>query len=185
MIVFYINPDSYIERRGNIESVALSLSNDVHRVAYNKKRPCIIETVCRAHLEAMEQILKYDRFPVLLLEDDATQMQPLPDREWPQCDIIYLGGSLCGDGTRIEDYNEDFYRVYNMLTFHSVIFTNREGVIKVQKDIQLALRNGCYNDVQIALSSEKNLYLTPKEGFYFYQKGLEHWTKFLWKDIKQ
>ena len=183
MKVFYINPDSYANRREGVEKTALSISSDIQRVVTNEVYDGIIKTVCMAHIKALNEILKSNIFPCILLEDDAALIKPLPDIEWPQCDIIYLGGSTCGTGTRIEPYNENFYRVFNMLSFHAVMFTNINGVRRTIHSVEEALKNKCYNDVQIALCSEKYLYLTPKDGLYLFQDNQnKKYTHFQWRD---
>ena len=183
MKVFYINPDSYSARRKGIEKTALSISADTKRVITNEIYDGIILTVCRAHLKALNEILNANTFPCILLEDDAAPIKPLPDIEWPQCDIIYLGGSTCGTGTRIEPYNKDFYRVFNMLSFHAVMFTNIGGVKRTILSVESAIQNKCYNDVQIALNSEEYLYLTPKDGLYLFQdNNNKQYTHFQWRE---
>lgn len=184
----YINPDRFLERQNKMESWIHTVGlNSVTRIAYNETFPDRAITMNHAHKYALEQ--SENDVPFILFEDDATPMQPLPEYfEIPEeADLIYLGGSnyLSPTGNlRIEEYNEHFYRVYNMLSFHAVLFPNKKSVEKVINLLEKAIKDIKFNDITIANSSKENIFLVPKEGNYFFQDDYtSNVTKFYWKDV--
>lgn len=185
----YINPDRYLERRNKIESWIHNVGfSSITRVVYNDSHSDRAITMNHAHKFALETNLR--NTPFILFEDDAALMQPLPEYfDIPEeADLIYLGGSNYISGQtkplRLEEYNNDFYRVYNMLSFHAVLFPNKKSVEKVIKLLEKAIDTKTFNDITIANSSIENIFLVPKEGNYFYQDDYtSSVTKFYWKDV--
>lgn len=187
----YINPDRFLERQNKMESWIHSIGLDsITRVAYNETFPDRAITMNHAHKYALEQ--SKNDVPFILFEDDAAIMNPLPEYfDIPEeVDLVYLGGSdYIYDNNKslyIEEYNKDFYRVYNMLSFHAVLFPNKKSVEKVIKLLEKAISENKFNDITIANSSKENIFLVPKEGNYFFQDDYtSEVTKFLWKDFKK
>lgn len=184
----YINPDRFLERQNKMESWIHTIGlNSVTRIAYNESFPDRAITMNHARKYALEQ--SKNDVPFILFEDDATPMQPLPEYfDIPEeADLIYLGGSSYPSPTgnlRIEEYNDSFYRVYNMISFHAVLFPNKKSVEKVINLLEKAIKDIKFNDITIANSSKENIFLVPKEGNYFFQDDYtSNVTKFYWKDV--
>ena len=182
----YINPDRFLERRNKIEEWIKKVGfKFCVRMACNKTFPDRAITINHAHLNTLKMIVA----PVILFEDDASPMRPLPECfDIPEeADLVYLGGSnYIYDNNKslyIEEYNKDFYRVYNMLSFHAVLFPNKKSVEKVINLLEKAIKENKFNDITIANSSKENIFLVPKEGNYFFQDDYtSEVTKFYWKD---
>lgn len=184
--VVYINPDRFLERQNKMESWVHDIGfSSVTRIAYNESFPDRAITMNHAHKYALEQ--SKNDVPFILFEDDATLMQPLAEYfDVPEeADLVYLGGSNYDLlGIKLEEYNKDFYRVYNMLSFHAVLFPNRNSVEKIIKLLEKAINEKKFNDITIASSSTENIFLVPKEGNYFFQDDYtSNVTKFYWKDV--
>ena len=182
----YINPDRFLERRKKIEEWINNVGFlRTCRVAYDKTFPDRAITMNHAHKYALEQ--SKNDVPFILFEDDACPMQSLPEYfDVPEeANLIYLGGSTYeAKPLKLEEYNESFYRVYNMLSFHAVLFPNKKSVEKVISLLEKAIKENKFNDITIANSSKENIFLVPKEGNYFFQDDYtSNVTKFYWKDV--
>lgn len=182
----YINPDRFLDRQKKMESWVNNIGfSSVTRIVYNESFSDRAITMNHAHKYALEQ--SKNDVPFILFEDDAALMQPLPEYfDVPEeADLVYLGGSNYNLlGIKLEEYNNDFYRVYNMLSFHAVLFPNRNSVEKVIKLLEKAINKKKFNDITIASSSTENIFLVPKEGNYFFQDDYtSNVTKFYWKDV--
>lgn len=182
----YINPDRYLERRNKMESWIHNIGfASVSRAVFNQALPDRAMTMNHAHLSALKS--SRNETPFILFEDDAALMQPLPEYfDIPEeADLIYLGGSTYeAKPLKLEEYNESFYRVYNMLSFHAVLFPNKKSVEKVINLLEKAIKENKFNDITIANSSKENTFLVPKEGNYFFQDDYtSEVTKFYWKNV--
>jgi len=182
----YINPDRFLERQRKMESWIHNIGlNSVTRIAYNETFHDRAITMNHAHKYALEQ--SKNDVPFILFEDDACPMQSLPEYfDIPEeADLIYLGGSTYeAKPLKLEEYNESFYRVYNMLSFHAVLFPNKKSVEKVINLLEKAIKENKFNDITIANSSKENIFLVPKEGNYFFQDDYtSEVTKFYWRDV--
>jgi len=187
---YYINPDSFTHRRNSIEQTVGNLGlKGVTRIAFNEQLNERANTMSMAHITALKQAIEDNNFPCIIFEDDAKQMKPLPEYfDIPEeATLIYLGGSNYESGQTpkmyLEEYNEEYYRVYYMLSFHAVLISDKESAILVKNMLMGAISQTIFNDIMIAMHSKQLLYLTPKEGNYFFQDDYtENVTKFLWKD---
>lgn len=188
--VYSLNPEIYKSRAYYIEELKkLDVFKDVERVAFDYKLKDRLWTIIMAHLFALIKARDAYAFPLLLLEDDARLMKDLPvSMNVPdECNLVYLGGSLynCGQTPPmyIENYNKDFYRVYYMLCAHAILIMNEKGCKTIVDAYTDAIFKGLFNDVSLSMRSKDNIFLTPKDGMYFYQEGnVEDVTRFLWKD---
>lgn len=192
----YINPDRFLDRKNKMEGWVKKIGfKSISRVAFNTTYPDRAITMNYAHLNALRSLLDMSQrppdtnasIPAILFEDDAAPMQPLPEYfDVPEeADLVYLGGSNYDLlGIKLEEYNEDFCRVYNMLSFHAVLFPNKSSVKKIIKLLEKAINEKKFNDITIASSSTENIFLVPKEGNYFFQDDYtSEVTKFYWKDV--
>lgn len=182
----YINPDIFLERQRKMESWIHNIGlNSITRIAYNETFSDRAITMNHAHKYALEQ--SKNDVPFILFEDDACPMQPFPEYfDIPEeATLIYLGGSTYeAKPLKLEEYNESFYRVYNMLSFHAVLFPNKKSVEKVIFLLEKAIKENKFNDITIANSSKENIFLIPKEGNYFFQDDYtSNVTKFYWKEV--
>lgn len=187
---YYINPDSFAHRRNSIEQTVGNLGlKGATRIAFNEQLNERANTMSMAHITALKQAIEDNNFPCIIFEDDAKQMKELPEYfDIPEeATLIYLGGSNYESGQTpkmyLEEYNEEYYRVHYMLSFHAVLIPDRRAAETIIVLLRGAIKTTKFNDITIANLSNHYKYLVPKEGNYFYQDDYtENVTKFLWKD---
>lgn len=141
------------------------------------------------HMSMVEQAMKNDEYPFMILEDDATPIYDfdidIEEEILESSDMIYLGGSLWigpyNDNTfAIKSFNEKYYRVTGLLTLHSVVLTKRRSAEIFLELGTKSRTHGFPLDAYIAKTSNNYELLSPKDGPYFFQPDYEKFTKFLW-----
>ena len=184
---YFINPDHLFARRGKIEEVVNSLGlasvNRINPPSNSDPNKC--NRMSRAHILAIETADAKGNYPYILFEDDCLPMRGFP-KEIPipaEADLIYLGGSNYWNGElptmTFEPFNDDYLRVKYMLSAHAILIPDANGANLIWEAYSKAIETGGFNDIQLALASERYNFLAPKEGFYFYQSGYnEGVTKF-------
>ena len=187
--VYSLNPDVYSDRTFYIQELRdLGLFKAVERVVFNYKMKERLRTIITAHIYALIKAFDSNAFPLLLLEDDARLMKEFPkSMNIPnEASLVYLGGSTYNSGVTpnvyIQNYNSEYYRVYYMLCAHAILVMNKQACKLIIDRYVHAIFNGIFNDQSLGLASKDNVFLTPKDGMYFYQKGVENVTKFEWKN---
>lgn len=122
----------------------------------------------------LTQILEKNDFPCLVLEDDAKNTEwfkheyQLPD----ECDALYLGVSKAGArgaGALATVYSNDYYRVWNMLATHAVVYFSKSYVEKLLHRGFVYLHRNIPYDIAIAEIHNSFKILTPTfPSFYQY-----------------
>lgn len=191
---YFINPDHFSHRLNDITNTINSLNlASVTRIAFNEKFSVRNVTMSNAHITLIEKAISDKNFPFLLLEDDAMLINNFPTEfDIPnEAELVYWGGSLydCGGikpNMYIENYDENYYRVYNMLSAHAVLIPNLKSAELIVKIYNEAISMTDFNDIYLALYSKDHIFLTPKNGPYFYQNDFtSSITKFLWLDVSE
>lgn len=189
--IYYLNPDSYKERRIEMEKFLDSLNMKYERIPSNSSSKSKPVRTAEGFLKIAEKAIKNNVFPFLVLEDDARLIVPLPEEIHipKEAVIIYWGASTyeCGGGKPgmfISNYNNDYYRVCNSLGGHARLIPSIESTLHYIGILEESISKNTFSDIRFAIDSGTTLYLTPKDGPYFYQddrrtKGV---TYFLWKD---
>ena len=149
--------------------------------------------IASGHKNMVEAGIKKGIFPFLILEDDVRT-----NIEIPSCinipenaSIIYWGASTYNSGMEgefaIEEYDEDYYRIYRSLGGHALLISSLESAKYYLSILEQSITKMQHLDIILAVDSNKNIFLTPKNGPYFYQNDAhtKPITKFLWKDIKE
>lgn len=193
IIVYSLNPEIYKSRAYYIEELRkLNIFKEVKRISFDYKMRDRVKTIIMAHLYAFISAIDKNDFPLLMLEDDARLFNKFPEIiDVPdECELLYVGGSTycCGQipNLYIKEYNKDFYRVFNMLSAHAILIPNKKGCRTITDAYIDAIYRGKFNDVVLGSISSSHIFLTPKDGMYFYQEGnVEKITKFMWKDKKE
>jgi hypothetical protein len=160
------------------------------RIPNNIDLPLRQDRITVGHIKLLEQAITNNIFPFIVMDDDIKPINDFPkDINIPNdTDIIFLGGSLynCGGikpDMYITQHNDDFYRVYYMLGLTPSLIPNLKSSQLLLKFLQDSLQTGEFCDIVITMHSKEYIYLTPKNGPYFYQNNYnEPVTKFLWKD---
>lgn len=192
---YYINPDHYSHRTEKIQTLSDSLGLKLsERFVYNDKHKTKQITMTKAHLALIDKAISLNHFPLLILEDDATMIKEkvfpktfnIPD----QAELVYFGGSTynCG-GVKpdmyIENYNEDFFRVYYMLSAHALLIPKINNVDVIIEAYNESIKAYDFNDVYLSLKSKNHVFVTPKDGPYFYQDDYtSDVTKYSWSSVE-
>ena len=170
---YYINPDRSTERREKMNYIYKEGFKEVKRIVYNDTSGDRAIRMSKAHILALNTALDNNHYPVLILEDDAALMRKLPGEFNLDGDLIYWGGSNYNFGGkpdwRIEDYSEDYKRVFYMLSGHALLYSSRKSILMVLNILEKSILANEFNDIALAMESDKHLFLAPKNGFYFYQ----------------
>jgi hypothetical protein len=144
--VYYINLKRDTEKSKMLESKLLKLGfkninrfdgieNEVKKVG-----------VALSHNALLKQLSDKDT-PFIIFEDDIDVVSFFPTISVPtDADAFYLGNSAFGlysgvgqKKISLEHYEEDVYRVYNMLAAHAILYLNREYVKFLAKATEFSL----------------------------------------------
>lgn len=187
---YYLNYEGYTDRRIVMDNMLNDWGVNYNRIPNNVDLPLRQNRITVGHIKLLEQAITNNIFPFIIMDDDIKPINSFPkDINIPNdVDIIFLGGSLynCGGikpDMYITQHNDDFYRVYYMLGLTPSLIPNLKSAQLLLKFLQDSLQTGEFCDIIIAMHSKEYIYLTPKNGPYFYQNNYnESVTKFLWKD---
>lgn len=131
--VIYINLDKDIEKKEKIEKQLndAGFTNVIRFAGYEIDTPKL--GCATSHNDLLGIISKYN-MPVLVLEDDVVMTKSFnPIIDVPKdADAIYLGiskyGLYNGHGQKkisAERYDDNLYRIYNMLGAHAILYMNK------------------------------------------------------------
>ena len=187
---YYLNYEGYTDRRIKIETLFNTLDFKFTRISNNVDLPLRQDRIAIGHIKLLEHAITQNIFPFIITDDDINLITTLPEyiNIPEETDFIFLGGSLyeCGGikpNMYIEDYNDGFYRSYYMLSLTPSLIPNLKSANILLKFLKEALQTSQFFDITITLASKELIYLTPKDGPYFFQDNYnEPVTKFLWND---
>jgi hypothetical protein len=187
---YYLNYEGYTDRRIVMDNMLNDWGVNYDRIPNNVDLPLRQNRITAGHIKLLEQAITNNIFPFIVMDDDIKPINDFPkDINIPNnTDIIFLGGSLynCGGikpNMYITQHNDDFYRVYYMLGLTPSLIPNLKSAQLLLKFLQDSLQTGEFCDIIITMHSKEYIYITPKNGPYFYQNNYnELVTKFLWKD---
>lgn len=122
----------------------------------------------------LTKIYDTNQFPCLVLEDDAKPTKAymssynVPD----ECDALYLGISRAGARGHqavLTIYNDDYFRVWNMLATHAVVYFNKQYVKNILDQGTIFLNKNIPYDIGIGeLHSKFNIFTPEYPAFYQY-----------------
>jgi hypothetical protein len=192
MPFYYLNYEGYTHRKEKIEALFNKLNLEYYRIFNDIKLDLRQDRICFGQIKLISTAIEKNKFPFISIDDDMELIKELPEIiNIPDgCDFIFLGGSLynCGGlkpNMYIESFNENFYRVYYMLSLTPCLIPNIKSAKLMMKFLIDSLYKSEFCDVSITMESKETVYLTPKNGPYFYQDNYnESVTRFLWEDIK-
>jgi hypothetical protein len=130
----------------------------------------------------LTKIIKENSFPCLILEDDAKETKcyidtfDVPD----ECDALYLGISKAGSKgqpCQATVYNDNYFRVWNMLATHAVIYFNKNYAQKIVDNGKFLLENNIPYDIGIGDIHDEFTILTTEYPI-FYQYDPDKSSKF-------
>lgn len=191
--VYYLNYDGYTDRKQNMEKLFSSLNiTDVTRIGNNLEDSLRQNRISKGLIKLLNLAIENNTFPIITMDDDMEIIDIFPDTiSIPQeTDLIFLGGSLynCGGikpNMYFENYNEEHYRVYYMQSLHSMVIPHIQSAYFLIDVLKNAILNDQFSDIEITMHSENKIFLSPKNGPYFYQNNYnEPVTNFLWKNFQ-
>ena len=192
--VYYLNPDSFRNRRERMDKFISDLGFEYfERSPSNSTNQTKQIRVNEGFVKLAETAITRDKYPFLILEDDANLIIDIPENISipPEALFIYWGASLweCGGvkpPLRIENYNDNYYRLYHSLACHAIIVPNKNSAEYFIKINNIASKKLDQSDIWFAVDSKDKIYLTPKNGPYIYQDDAhtKPITNFLWENLK-
>jgi hypothetical protein len=189
---YYLNFEGYTDRRISMENLIKSININALRISNSYKSDLRQDRIAFGIIKLLYTAIEIGNYPFIMMDDDIELIKDLPEfiSIPDNKSVILLGGSLYETGgnkpnMRLQDYNQEYYRVYYMLSMHTMIVPNLEMANFLLQSIQQSLNNHQFLDMDLALKSKDTQYLTPKDGPYFYQNNYnESVTRFLWQDVK-
>ena len=189
---YYLNYEGYVDRNIHMIELIKKLNINGIRVSNNAEDELRQNRIAIGFIKLLELAISNNQFPFISMDDDINPIKELPTQlNIPEeADLVFLGGSLYDTGgykpnMYIEDFNDQYYRSYYMLSLHSMIIPNIKSARFLIDSVKESLKNGQFLDVDITMRSKDLIFLTPKDGPYFYQNNYnESVTRFLWKDVK-
>jgi hypothetical protein len=187
---FYLNHVEYTDRKIKMDSFISELGLTATRIVNDSTLPLRQDRISIGFIKILNAVIEKNTFPSIICEDDIALIANFPTKiNIPQnATIILLGGSTYESGgikpkIHITNYDDNFYRVYHMLSSHAVLIPNLKSANFFLDILNSSLKTSEFHDVNLAMKSSEMLYLTPKNGPYFYQDNYnDQVTKFLWKD---
>lgn len=144
----------------------------------------------------LQNIYDKNDFPCLVLEDDAKQTSvfkhqfDVPD----ECDALYLGISRAGARgyeAVLTVYNDEYFRIWNMLATHAVVYFNKTYVKNILDRGTIFLDKNIPYDIGIGEIHSKYTILTSEyPAFYQYDPNktskfdVEWYTKYQLAPLK-
>jgi hypothetical protein len=187
---YYPNNDAYVKEKIFIENQCHKLGLKYNRFPYNTKTHPRQNGMSTDYIALFKHSLQNNIFPFIYMEDDSCLMSQIPEEIYipDEATAVFWAGSTYESGglkapVKLAEYDQQYYRVYNMLA-PSVMIIPNATTAEICIDIATrSLAKGEYTDLTMAIESSQYIFLTPKDGLYFYQNNYnEHVTRFFWKD---
>lgn len=175
--ILYINSEnpSFNGKRELMEEKLTQLGLPYERVPVRVQHgSATVNIVSGGHKDASQIAIDKDKFPCLILEDDAELLDEFPfDLDVNKdAKLIYFGLSLhdAGQGRlELRDHNEDYYRVKNSLAAHAILLPTQDSAKYYINLCEKSIETTNWHDKELAYDSHKELFLTPKKGPVFFQ----------------
>lgn len=189
---YYLNFEGYKDRKINMEKFLKSINVNNLRIPNNYKSDLRQDRIAFGVIKLLNTAIEIGKYPFIMMDDDIELIKDLPEFiDIPnEFSIILLGGSLYETGgykpnMYLENFDDLYYRVYYMLSMHTMVIPNLKMANLLLESINDSLSTHQFLDMDLALKSKDILYLSPKDGPYFYQNNYnESVTRFLWEDVK-
>lgn len=138
--VYYISLENQYENHARMETMLTNIGfKNIIKFAAKPHVNGKIAGCADSHAQILEMNLDT---PFIILEDDCFLNRDfvaeidIPD----DADVVYLGISrwaryynLSGDYLHAQQKNKDFYRVYNMLATHAILYINKEYITNCKR----------------------------------------------------
>lgn len=176
LYIYYINSElpQFKDKQNLMEKKLSDIGLPYERLGVPAQDDATVNIVSRAHRDATILGLENDRFPILILEDDAELVSDFPFglNICEDANVIYFGLSCYNSGhghLKLENYNDEYYRVYNSLSTHGILIPTKKAAIYHIDLCDRSIEKSNWHDKELAYDSHKELFLTPKKGPIFFQ----------------
>ena len=189
---YYLNFNGYIERRAKMESLINNIGINAIRISNNAESELRQNRIALGVIKLLSIAKEIGIYPFISMDDDMELIKDIPSsiKVPKEADFILLGGSLYETGghkpnMKLENFDNEYYRVYYMLSMHCMVIPNEKSANTLLGSIKESLENNQFLDIDLSMRCNDIVYLTPKDGPYFYQNNYnESVTRFLWEDVK-
>ena len=187
---YYLTCSHYNYRDTELQKLIKHLGIKAIKIFNTSELPLRQNRISIGHMQSLTTAIKNDRYPFVLMDDDVKLIDTLPETlDIPDdADFIFLGGSTyeCGGNKPnlyLEDYNNDFYRLFYMLSMHVTIIPNEKSANLFLDNLNKSFELNEFLDLKLTTQSKELVFLTPKDGPYFYQDNYnDQVTKFKWQN---
>lgn len=184
----------YRDRRISIADMCSKLDMKVIFIDSDTNKYTRQQNIAHDSLDLIYYAMHKDIYPFLILEDDATLIDTIPfSIEIPkEADLIYWGSNrvsgppVLTSSLYLSEYNDSYYRLFDSQSGHAILVPNRQSALFFKNILLQSLITNQFSDVSLPNISKEKIFLTPKDGPYFYQKdGRNEWiTNFKWNNFK-
>jgi hypothetical protein len=189
---YYLNYVGYTDRHIHTEKLFKDININVIRIVNDDESSLRQTRIAIGVIKLLTEAISKNVFPFISMDDDLKIIDSLPKNiDIPDlADFICLGGSLyeCGGikpGMTISDYDDNFYRIFYMLSLHCMIIPNINSANIFLEAAKSCVDSNQFIDLELTMKSKDLIFLSPKNGPYFYQDNYNaSMTKFLWNDVK-
>lgn len=181
--VYWINLDGRKDRQQSMSSLFRRLRTAAHeRISAVKQEPYYLGRNA-SHQIALRRGMNMGRYPFLVLEDDV-QETPFYENalDIPEtCRLLYLGISIWNsfpenlretglpDISRFEPFDEQFYRIRNVLSTHAILYFDQDICSRQLKALDETFRGNTHLDIGFAKAQSDVLCLAPRKGPFFFR----------------
>lgn len=172
--VYYINLDNETAKRDRMESMLKEYGfKHIHRFSATRAYPKALG-IAKSFHKLLSKLEKTGT-PFIILEDDVDISHFKETITVPNdADAYYLGVSIFGiyrgAGAKrisLEQYDEDTYRIYNMLAAHAILYINKDYVKFLRKAIEFSIKIKTNQDKARAETMKYfNIYASKEPIFY-------------------
>lgn len=174
--VYYINLEEDTHKKTSMQEILSDLGfSSINR--FNAvKDPSNRHGCSLSHYELLSKLEKTEG-PFIVLEDDLRLFEFVDELDIPDsADALYLGNSTYGlfGGKGIkkisaEKYNDNIYRIYNMLGAHAILYLNNDYIRNLLKMFEFDILIKDHHDKSRAASMKYyEIYALDTPMFYQY-----------------
>lgn len=184
----------YRDRRIGIADMCARLNMRVVFIDSDTNKYSRQQNVAHDTVDLIYYAISQSKYPFLILEDDATLIDSVPKKIAipTEADLIYWGSNkfsgppVLSSALYLSEYNDSYYRIVNSQSSHAILVPSKQSAIFFKNILLESLIYNQFSDVCLPNISKEKLFLTPKDGPYFYQNdGKNGWiTNFKWKTTK-
>lgn len=164
----------YRNRRNNISSMCSKLNISVTFIDSDTTKFSRQQNIARDTLQLIHTAMFNNIYPFIIFEDDAALIDDVPshiDIPDNKIDLIYWGAMMYSlpPNIMLSEYNDNYYRILYTQTGHALVIPSPKSALFFKNVLLQSLISNEFSDVILPRISNTKLFLTPKDGPYFYQ----------------